>query len=65
MLSLKVAVFLLPAGDTLAAIEAYHVADKINYISTGGGAFLTFLENKPLPAIVALEERATKDEKVT
>jgi phosphoglycerate kinase len=51
-------------GDTLAAIEAYHVADKIDYISTGGGAFLTFLENKPLPAIVALEARAAK-EKVT
>jgi phosphoglycerate kinase len=52
-------------GDTLAAIEAYKVADKIDYISTGGGAFLSFLENKPLPAILALEERATKDEKVT
>jgi phosphoglycerate kinase len=52
-------------GDTLAAIEAYKVADKIDYISTGGGAFLTFLEGKPLPAIMALEARATKDEKVT
>jgi phosphoglycerate kinase len=52
-------------GDTLAAIEAYHVADKIDYISTGGGAFLAFLEGKPLAAIVALEERAKKDEKVT
>lgn len=52
-------------GDTLAAIEAYKVADKIDYISTGGGAFLTFLEGKPLPAIAALEERANKDEKVT
>jgi phosphoglycerate kinase len=52
-------------GDTLAAIEAYKVADKINYISTGGGAFLTFLEGKPLPAIVALEARALKDEKVS
>lgn len=52
-------------GDTLAAIEAYHVADKISYISTGGGAFLTFLEGKPLPAIVALEDRIKKDEKVT
>jgi phosphoglycerate kinase len=52
-------------GDTLAAIEAYHVADKIDYISTGGGAFLSFLEGKPLPSIVALEERATQDEKVT
>jgi phosphoglycerate kinase len=52
-------------GDTLAAIEISKVADKIDYISTGGGAFLTFLEGKPLPAIVALEERATNDEKVT
>lgn len=52
-------------GDTLAAIEAYKVADKIDYISTGGGAFLTFLEGKPLPSIVALEERTKKDEKVT
>lgn len=52
-------------GDTLAAIEAYNVADKIDYISTGGGAFLSFLEGKPLPAITALEERAIKDEKVT
>lgn len=51
-------------GDTLAAIEAYNVADKIDYISTGGGAFLSFLEGKTLPAIAALEER-TKNEKVT
>lgn len=52
-------------GDTLAAIEAYKVADKIDYISTGGGAFLTFLEGKPLPSIVALEEHASHNEKVT
>lgn len=52
-------------GDTLAAIEMFKVANKIDYISTGGGAFLTFLEGKPLPAIVALEERAKNDEKVT
>jgi phosphoglycerate kinase len=52
-------------GDTLAAIEISKVADKIDYISTGGGAFLTFLEGKALPAIVALEERATKDETVS
>lgn len=52
-------------GDTLAAIEAYRVASKIDYISTGGGAFLTFLEGKPLPAIAALEERANQDEKMT
>lgn len=49
-------------GDTLAAIEEYNIADKIGYISTGGGAFLSFLEGKPLPAIVALEERAKLDE---
>lgn len=52
-------------GDTLAAIEAYGVDDKIDYISTGGGAFLAFLEGQPLPAITALEERAIKDEKVS
>jgi phosphoglycerate kinase len=49
-------------GDTLAAIEAYGVADKIDYISTGGGAFLSFLEGETLPAIAALEARAEKDE---
>jgi len=45
-------------GDTLAAIDKYRVADGIDYISTGGGAFLEFLEGKPLPAVAALEERA-------
>lgn len=49
-------------GDTLAAIEAYGVAEKINYISTGGGAFLSFLEGKKLPAIEALEEHAKNKE---
>ncbi len=52
-------------GDTLAAIEKYKIADKIDYISTGGGAFLSFLEGKKLPAIVALEEFAATHEKVT
>lgn len=51
-------------GDTLAAIEKYHIASKIDYISTGGGAFLSFLEGKKLPVIAALEERITKNEKV-
>jgi len=45
-------------GDTLAAIEKYGVADKISYISTGGGAFLEFLEGKELPAVAALKARA-------
>lgn len=45
-------------GDTLAAAEKYAVADRISYLSTGGGAFLEFLEGKPLPAVVALQQRA-------
>lgn len=45
-------------GDTLAAIDKYGIADKISYISTGGGAFLEFLEGKQLPAVAILEERA-------
>jgi phosphoglycerate kinase len=45
-------------GDTLAAIAKYGVTDKISYISTGGGAFLEFLEGKTLPAIEILERRA-------
>ena len=51
-------------GDTLAAIEKYNIGNKIDYISTGGGAFLTVLEGKKLPVIQALEDRATKKEKV-
>ncbi len=46
-------------GDTLAAIDKYGVADDISYISTGGGAFLKFVEGKKLPAVAILEERAT------
>ncbi len=45
-------------GDTLAAIEKYKVEDGISYISTGGGAFLEFVEGKKLPAVAALEDRA-------
>jgi len=44
-------------GDTLAAIAKFHIAEDVGYISTGGGAFLEFLEGKTLPAIAALEER--------
>ena len=45
-------------GDTLAAIDKYGIAGRISYISTGGGAFLEFLEGKELPAVAALEARA-------
>ncbi|MDP9088807.1 MAG: phosphoglycerate kinase [Pseudomonadota bacterium] len=45
-------------GDTLAAIEKYGVEDSISYISTGGGAFLEFVEGKKLPAVEILEQRA-------
>lgn len=47
-------------GDTLAAIAKYRIGDRISYISTGGGAFLEFLEGKTLPAIAILEERAAR-----
>ena len=46
-------------GDTLAAIDKYAVTDRIGYISTGGGAFLEFVEGKVLPAVAVLEERYT------
>ncbi len=45
-------------GDTLAAIDMFDIADKISYISTGGGAFLEFVEGKILPAVEILEKRA-------
>lgn len=45
-------------GDTLAAIDKYQVAEQISYISTGGGAFLEFVEGKVLPAVDMLEQRA-------
>ena len=44
-------------GDTLAAVDKYGIADQVGYISTGGGAFLEFLEGKTLPAVAALEAR--------
>jgi len=47
-------------GDTLAAIEKYGVEEGISYISTGGGAFLEFVEGKKLPAVAVLEERASQ-----
>ena len=45
-------------GDTLAAIEKYGIEDSLSYISTGGGAFLEFVEGKKLPAVAMLEQRA-------
>jgi phosphoglycerate kinase len=45
-------------GDTLAALDKFGIADKVSYISTGGGAFLEFLEGKKLPAVEVLEARS-------
>jgi phosphoglycerate kinase len=47
-------------GDTIAAVQKYDIEDKVSYISTGGGAFLEFLEGKELPAVAILNERAAK-----
>jgi phosphoglycerate kinase len=49
-------------GDTLAAVAKYGIADKVSYISTGGGAFLEFLEGKKLPAVEILEQRAKRQD---
>ena len=46
-------------GDTLAAVDKYGIADRVGYISTGGGAFLEFLEGRELPAVAALRARGT------
>ena len=45
-------------GDTLAAVDKYEIQDQVSYISTGGGAFLEFVEGKVLPAVAMLESRA-------
>ncbi|GAB2188546.1 phosphoglycerate kinase [Sessilibacter sp. MAH1] len=45
-------------GDTLAAVDKYDITEKVSYISTGGGAFLEYVEGKTLPAVAVLEERA-------
>jgi phosphoglycerate kinase len=47
-------------GDTLAAVDKYGIEDGVSYISTGGGAFLEFLEGKELPAVTALKARAAE-----
>ncbi len=47
-------------GDTIAAVQKYDIEDKVSYISTGGGAFLEFLEGKELPAVAILNERAAQ-----
>ncbi len=47
-------------GDTLAAIDKYGIGERLSYISTGGGAFLEYVEGKTLPAVAALELRATR-----
>lgn len=52
-------------GDTLAAVAKYEITDKVSYISTGGGAFLEFLEGKKLPAVAILEQRYSEHEDST
>ena len=47
-------------GDTLAAVDKYNISDQVSYISTGGGAFLEYVEGKQLPAVAILEERAAE-----
>ena len=47
-------------GDTLAALDKFNIEDGVSYISTGGGAFLEFLEGKQLPVVEALEKRTEK-----
>jgi phosphoglycerate kinase len=59
-IALSPAFSLAGGGDTLAAIDKYGIGGKISYISTGGGAFLEFMEGKTLPAVAALEEHAAK-----
>ncbi|MDP6190093.1 MAG: phosphoglycerate kinase, partial [Gammaproteobacteria bacterium] len=44
-------------GDTLAAVDKYKISEQVSYISTGGGAFLEFVEGKPLPAVAILQQR--------
>jgi phosphoglycerate kinase len=48
-------------GDTLAAVDKYEIADQVSYISTGGGAFLEYVEGKELPAVALLKARASSD----
>ncbi len=48
-------------GDTLAAIDKFAIADKVSYISTGGGAFLEYVEGKTLPAVAMLQQRAAAE----
>ena len=48
-------------GDTLAAVDKYEIADQVSYISTGGGAFLEYVEGKELPAVALLKTRASSD----
>ena len=55
------ALSIVGGGDTIAAIDQFNVSDSISYVSTGGGAFLQYLEEKPLPGVVALmQDNLTK-----
>jgi len=48
-------------GDTLAAIDKFGIAEHVSYVSTGGGAFLEYVEGKTLPAVAMLQQRASKN----
>ena len=58
LISKSEAYSIIGGGDTIAAAAQAKVLDSINYVSTAGGAFLNYLEGKPLPALLALEEKA-------
>jgi phosphoglycerate kinase len=47
---------LIGGGDSVAAINKYHLADKVSYVSTGGGALLEYIESGTLPGVVAVEK---------
>ena len=57
-LAASIAFSIAGGGDTVSAVKQFGIADRVSYISTGGGAFLEFLEGKTLPAVAALEARA-------
>ena len=58
MATMESTIGIMDTIDTLAAVDKYEIADKVSYISTGGGAFLEYVEGKELPAVAVLKTRA-------